>query len=214
MKKAISILILLLPLYGIGFGQSLDHKPFPKLYQIPLEISFSNNGTFVPGGGALGVWSRTFHPGVSLGTRFYYKSKPQKSQLFQTAKLGYFYHRHAQHGIQLYSELGYRKYIGKSFYVEPRLGLGYLLSIPDLQIFTFKNGVYEEKKSKARSQFMGGLTVAAGYDFQHLNKRLPMDAFLGYQFWVQSPFVNKYVPILPNNSVHIGFIYYFTHYTK
>lgn len=175
---------------------------------VPVELSFFNNGTFMPGKGRLGVWSPTFHPGFSLGTRFYYRQK-EKSQLFQTVKLGYFYHRHAQHGIQLYTELGYRYQFTPAWYLEPKLGAGYLLSIPAMQMFEFKDGAYQQKPFKGRHQLMAGLNLSIGYSFRQKTK-LPLDAFLGYQFWVQSPFVNKYVPVLPNNSVHIGGVYYFT----
>ncbi|RYD99673.1 MAG: hypothetical protein EOP54_03065 [Sphingobacteriales bacterium] len=174
---------------------------------MPIELSFFNNGTFMPGKGVLGVLSPTFHPGLSLGTRCYYTQK-DKSQWFQTAKVGYFYHRHAQHGIQLYTELGYRYTFTPAWYIEPKLGAGYLLSIPAMQLFEFKDGAYQHKSFKGRHQFMGGLNISLGYSFQKSSK-LPLDVFIGYQFWIQSPFVNKYVPVLPNNSVHIGGIYYF-----
>lgn len=174
---------------------------------IPVELSFFNNGTFMPGKGILGVWSPTFHPGLSLGTRFYYTRK-EKTQWFQSAKLGYFYHRHAQHGLQLYTELGYRYKFTSAWYVEPKLGAGYLLSIPAMQLFEFKDGAYQQKPFKGRHQLMAGLNISLGYSFQQKTK-LPLEVFLGYQFWVQSPFVNKYVPVLPNNSVHIGGVYYF-----
>lgn len=174
---------------------------------VPVELSFFNNGTFMPGKGRLGVWSPTFHPGLSLGTRFYYRQK-EKAQLFQAIKLGYFYHRHAQHGVQLYTELGYRYQVTPAWYLEPKLGAGYLLSIPAMQLFELKDGTYQQKSFKGRHQFMGGLNISIGYSFRQKMK-IPLDAFIGYQFWVQSPFVNKYVPVLPNNSVHIGGIYYF-----
>lgn len=202
MKKLLYLLIIAFVQRSFVFAQS---DAVTKVF--PVELSCFNNGTFMPGKGALGIWSPTLHPGLSLGTRFYYRAK-EKSQLFQTAKLGYFYHRHAQHGIQLYTELGYRYKFSPAWYVEPKLGLGYLLSIPAMQVFAFKDGAYQKQAFKGRHQFMGGLDLSLGYSFQQRAK-IPLDIFLGYQFWVQSPFVNKYVPVLPNNSVHIGGIYYF-----
>lgn len=202
MQKHLYFLITAILLNSLIFAQSAPGKKI-----LPVELSLFNNGTFMPGKGTLGIWSPTLHPGLSAGTRFYYKQK-DRSELFQTAKLGYFYHRHAQYGVQLYTELGYRYKFKPGWYVEPRLGVGYLLSIPAIQVFEFKEGAYQKQAFKGRHQFMGGLAVYAGYSFQQNNK-LPLDLFLGYQFWIQSPFVNKYVPVLPNNSVHLGGIYYF-----
>ncbi len=206
--KALFFSILFLLASEAIFARSLEQKPeAPKYKQKAFELSLFNNGTFMPGKGALGIWSRTLHPGISVGKRFYYRQK-EKSQLFQTAKLGYFYHRHAQHGFQLYTELGYRYKFTPDFFAEANLGVGYLHSVPALQIFELKDGVYKKPGNKGRHQFMGGLTLKVGYNLQAATK-LPMDVFAGYQFWVQSPFVNKYVPVLPNNSVHLGAIYYF-----
>lgn len=197
-------IIALFILIRVPFGLAQETATRPT----PVELSFFNNGTFMPGKGILGVWSPTFHPGLSLGTRFYYTQK-EKSQWFQAAKLGYFYHRHAQHGVQLYTELGYRYKFTPAWYVEPKLGAGYLLSIPAMQLFEFKDGTYQQKTFKGRHQFMAGLNLSLGYSFRQKTE-LPLDVFFGYQFWVQSPFVNKYVPVLPNNSVHLGGVYYFT----
>lgn len=202
MKYFYFITFFILIRVPLGLAQETAARP------TPVELSFFNNGTFMPGKGILGIWSPTFHPGLSLGTRFYYSQK-EKSQWFQAVKLGYFYHRHAQHGIQLYTESGYRYQFTPAWYLEPKLGAGYLLSIPAMQLFEFKDGAYRQKNFKGRHQLMAGLNLSLGYSFQKKMK-LPLDAFLGYQFWVQSPFVNKYVPVLPNNSVHIGGVYYFT----
>src|SRR5690349_15840301 len=88
---------------------------------LPLSLSVFNNGTSLPGTGYAGVFSKTIHPGITLGTYHLYRKK-EKTEVFQTLKLGYFYHRHAQHAIQLYSELGYRYFIGSNFYAEGQLG--------------------------------------------------------------------------------------------
>lgn len=179
---------------------------------LPIEASLFNNGNFMPGGGTLGVWSPKIHPGIRIGSRYYYLEK-EKWELFQTAKLGYFFHRHAQQAVQLYTELGYRHAVYKNLFAEARLGVGYMVSVPDMQLFSFDNGEYRSKSTKARSQFMGGVDIALGYDLKTLTQ-LPLDVYLSYQFWVQSPFVNGYVPVLPNNSIHIGAIYYLPKNTK
>ncbi len=200
MKKCFLLLIMSFLFSQQNFAQK-NHKQ-----SIPIELSVFNNGTYLPGKGTLGIWSPRFHPGVSLGTRFYYKER-KKTELYQTAKLGYFHHRFSQSGLQAYTELGYLYRFTNNFFGEAQLGIGYLLSIPDLQVFEIENGQYVEKSPKSRSQFMGSLALKLGYDFSGILHQ-PLDVFTGFQFWVQSPFVNGYVPILPNNSVHFGIIYY------
>lgn len=169
---------------------------------IPLSISVFNNGTMLPGEGHLGVFSKTIHPGIALGTNHLYGSG-KHHYLFQTLKLGYFYHHYSQHAIQLYSELGYGYKIVPGISIAALLGIGYLHSFSDVQQFSFKNGEYVQKTNWGRAQLMGSFSLQLGYGLEKLLHQ-PIGIFLQYQFWIQAPFVNKYVPILPNNAVHLG----------
>jgi len=173
----------------------------------PLEVSIFNLGTFLPGGGKAGIWSDPIHPGFDVGTRYYWKRK-NKYTVFQTAKLGYFRHVHAQHGIQLYTGLSYQYAFTPRFFATGQIGIGYLASIPDLQVFKFENGEYKRSR-KLRSQFMGELMIDIGWKISN-----SFDVYLAYQFWLQAPFVNKYVPVLPNNAVHLGVVFYHDWFAK
>lgn len=171
---------------------------------IPLSLSLSNNGTSLPGTGYAGIFSKTIHPGMTIGTYHVYRQR-KRAEIFQTLKLGYFYHRHAQHAIQFYSELDYRHRIAGGFSGAALLGVGYLHSFADVQQFSWKDGRYVQKSNLGRPQFMASFSLAAGYDLRSRNL-LPLRLFLQYQFWLQTPFVNKYVPLLPNTALHIGAI--------
>src|SRR6188472_3829621 len=103
MKQLFLSLFLLLSLLSAGIAQNK---------KLPISLSIFNNGSKLPGSGYLGVFSKTIHPGFAIGTYHFYRQR-EKSELFQTLKLGYFYHRFAQHAIQLYTEAGYR-YLTKS----------------------------------------------------------------------------------------------------
>ncbi|KAA5536866.1 hypothetical protein F0919_04120 [Taibaiella lutea] len=175
--------------------------------EIPISISVFNNGTSLPGSGILGVFSKTIHPGFDIGTYHLYKSAT-KHDFIQTFKLGYFYHQFNQHAIQLYSEFGYRYKTNTGFYAEGLLGVGYLHSFADVQQFKFKNGRYVKKANWGRPQLMATASIDAGYNFQ-TKQQLPLRIFLQYQFWMQTPFVNKYVPLLPNAALHLGIVYTF-----
>lgn len=176
-----------------------------RMPTLPISLSLFNNGTSLPGTGFAGIFSRTIHPGITMGTYHLYRQE-KKHELFQTLKLGYFYHRHAQHAVQLYSELGYRYLTGSGFYLEGNIGAGYLHSFADLQQFKLEDGQYKKKVNLGRPQIMASLSLAAGYDLK-TKCNLPLRLFVQYQFWLQTPFVKKYVPLLPNAALHLGAIY-------
>lgn len=170
-----------------------------------FSVSVFNNGTSLPGQGYVGLFSKTIHPGITFGTYHYYQTRP-KHDLFQSFKLGYFYHRHSQHAIQLYSELGYRYKTNSGFYAEGLIGGGYLHSFADVQQFKWDGNQYVTKTNWGRPQLMATASLALGYNFQTKYQK-PIRLFLQYQFWMQTPFVNKYVPLLPNAALHLGLIY-------
>jgi hypothetical protein len=176
--------------------------------EIPIAVSVFNNGTSLPGSGYAGVFSKTIHPGFDMGTYHLYKAAP-KHDFFQTFKLGYFYHQYNQNAIQLYSELGYRFKTTSGFYGEGLLGAGYLHSFADVDQFKLEDGHYVKKTNWGRPQFMATASLALGYHFQTKQKR-PLRIFLQYQCWMQTPFVNKYVPLLPNAALHLGLVYTLT----
>ena len=164
----------------------------------PLVISAFNNATLLPGQGVLGIWGTPLHPGLSLGTEFPLKAQ-EKSLFLQTLKLGYFYHQYVQHGIQLYTETGYRKYLN-TWDLEARLGAGYLHSIAATTVFELDDaGRYNQLHTLGRPQFMASLALGAGYTI-NTDYRI----FLNYQFYLQMPFVREYVPLVPNSAVHLG----------
>ena len=175
--------------------------------EIPISFSVFNNGTSLPGAGYVGVFSKTIHPGFDIGTYHLYKAAA-KHDLYQTFKLGYFYHQYNQQAIQLYSELGYRYKTNAGFYGEGLLGAGYLHSFADVQQFKWEDGHYVKKTNWGRPQLMATASLALGYNFE-TKHTLPLRLFLQYQFWMQTPFVNKYVPLLPNAALHLGIIYTF-----
>lgn len=173
----------------------------------PLVLSLFNNATLLPGAGKLGVWGTPVHPGISLGTEFLYSTRPHHDW-FQTARFAYHYHRYIQHSVQLMSEVGYRYHFGNPLDLESRFGLGYLHSISAAQIFELNDGVYEQKTSLGRPQANASLSLGLGYQLPAANAPR---IFLAYQFYVQFPFVNEYVPILPNTALHLGLSFPFFH---
>lgn len=174
--------------------------------RLPLVVSAYTVNTQLPGGRVTPI-----HPGLQAGTEFRY-NRSEKNQWFQTAKLGVYYHKYSQTGIQLYSEIGYRRALWKGLGAELRLGAGYLHAISDLQAFELVNGQYERKRSFGRPQVMGSAAFGIGYRLSSAPDAPRI--FLDYQFFLQMPFVKSYVPLLPNTALHAGVAFPFFNRTK
>lgn len=196
------LFIVFLMVLGAGavFAQSAG-----KTSPISLTATVFNIGSTLPGGGDLLVTSTPVHPGISLGAEYIWRHNGHHSWL-QTARLGYFYHEYSEHAVQLYTEVGYRFHFGQvqRFALEARLGGGYLHAISDLQQFELNaDGIYAKKEGIGRPQGMVGLGFGPQYTF-NIAPTFPLRIFLDYQFFVQTPFVKKYVPILPYTALHVG----------
>lgn len=141
------------------------------------------------------------HPGLELGTEFRYNHS-DKNQWLQTIKLAGYYHQYSQTALQLYSELNYRRKIFQKISGDVKLGMGYMYAIPDLQTFELKDGIYEEKITSGRSQFM--VSVAMGLRYQLSESFDGPQLFMNMQCFLQMPFIKRYVPVLPNTALHAG----------
>lgn len=195
-----SIVFFFFILYISNFCSAQDSTKSKCSY--PLIISVYDNITSYPQNGISDMFKSPLHPGILIGTAKVYR-KGKRSELFQTLKLSYFFHRYVQHGIQLYTELGYRNTLNFGGGFEVPLGLGYMHSIPANQKFIFKDGEYKKQFPFGRPQAMISLAPGIFYDFRKKTK-IPARVFVSYQVWFQMPFVKSYVPILPNTSLHIG----------
>jgi hypothetical protein len=192
--KKICLLIMGVSLQLLALGQG---------QQWPLSISVFNNATALPPGVITSLVSEPLHPGFTIGTAYKYNNSVQH-ELFQTVKLGYFYHRYSQHAIQFYTETGYRYNTRYGLDFGPLLGGGYLHSVPATQVFELNNaGEYAKRASIGRPQAMVSTALEVGYSTARLTQR-PLRFFMTYQFWLQFPFVKQYVPLLPSTALHAG----------
>lgn len=198
------ICVLLLLSHQLLIGQATVST------KLPLVVSVFNIGTVLPGTGIAGIFTVPVHPGISLGTEFRY-NKSSTNQWFQTARLGIFHHRLVQTGIQLYSEVGYRRDIWKGIGAELRLGAGYLHAFTDTEVFKLQDGRYVKKADWGRAQFMAGGTFGLSYVLPLKNSPR---VFIDYQFYLQMPYVKSYVPQLPNTALHLGVAFPFFNQPK
>ncbi len=190
-SKNISVFVFLLLMFA-------EYLPAQKNQQYPITVTIFNAATLLPGSAKLGVFGVPVHPGISVGTEYTYFH--HQHELFQTLRLGYFYHRYIQHGIQFYSELGYRYHFNESWDISTRFGAGYLRAFNDRGQFELtEEGDYKKLPNTGRSQFMGAFSLGPGFSFEN-----DIRLFLHYQFTMQLPFINEYVPVMPGSNVHLG----------
>lgn len=121
---------------------------------------------------------------------------------FQNIGLSYYYHRYVQHAALLTTHAGYRRYI-KKFSAEASLHAGYMHSFLLTERFVKKqDGHWNAEKGFGKPQFVAGAGIGIGYDagFHYNIRRI----FINYDFRLQMPFVNSYVPFLPNGLLSVG----------
>jgi len=199
--KLTILLIFLLTTSAIKADDPIN-KIGKKLKAESFDISIFNNQYYFPFLGMSNIVSAKYHPGMSIGyTR---KLKEVKKRiLYSDLKLGLYNHRFIQTGIQLYGDIGYRFTLPRKFYLSTDIGLGYLHSIKHQT--TFKSdgdGNYSKVRNFGRAQFMTGIGLGIGKQLIVSSK--PVRVYLKYQPWFQMPFIKSYVPMLPNNSMHLG----------
>lgn len=168
-----------------------------------IEGSFFSNAPSLPFSG--NVFTTPYHPGIDLGIGAPFNLKKSGRWEWRT-QLGYYYHELSHHGIHLRGGVLYRQMTGwEGFSWEFSLKGGYLHMIAQRPKYELNdNGAYEKEPSLGRSQFSAGLATGPAYRFQGSER---WELFLNYRFWVQTPFVNEYVPILPNVAFHFGVRY-------
>jgi hypothetical protein len=168
-----------------------------------ISIAVTNSHSAYPFGSFAKLFSGPYHPGFEAGYGFDWSSG-KKHDWLQTFRLGYFYHRFVQHAIPLYTQFGYRYRPWEGISFNAAIGAGYMHSIPATAVLKADdNGNYETSKGIGRAQGILNFSVGARYS---MNKKANAPAvFLQYTQQLQAPFINSYVPLLPYNTIALGF---------
>jgi hypothetical protein len=168
-----------------------------------ISVAFLNTASAYPFAQFGKLLKGVEHPGLEIGYGFNWKTK-NKHDWFQEIKVSYFYHRFVQHAIPLYTDIGYRYKLSHSLSAQVALGAGYMQSIPaTAKLKLSSNGEYKNDRGVGRSQAIAVLNLGIGYRIHPASKK-SLKVFMTYQQFLQTPFVNAYVPILPYNSLMIG----------
>ena len=168
-----------------------------------ISIAFVNAASAYPFSQFGSLVTNVQQPGIELGYGFNWKTK-NKHDWYQEIKFGWLYHRFVQNAFSLYTDVGYRYKFSPHWIAQAAIGAGYLHSVPaTAKLKLDDNGEYKNDKGIGRAQAMAVLNFGAGYII-HPSGKKPLKIFITYQQFLQTPFVNAYVPILPYNSLLIG----------
>lgn len=188
------LLITLLLVFALS-GASAQQK---NLSSVRLGVSTSQ--TALPFGALSALFYRDFHPGIEVAYRQPHHGNDRRNWTHEPV-LSYMFHRWVHHNVALGFNEYYSHRIGNGLAATARLGVGYQLSIPAVDVYTFSDGI-KRKRFAGRSQFVANLAAGIQKD---LSRRCVL--LLLYQQQVQTPFVKSYVSLLPYNSAILSITY-------
>lgn len=189
MSKAILLLLSFVPLCLWGQKQAA----------IPLNLSLFNEATAIP---FSQFYTSPIHPGIQVGTEFTFREK-SSSRFFQTANLSYFYHQRLNHGLSLYSELGYEQRLKFGAAVTGLFGLGYLHTFATAEEFAFQDGEYINQTDRGNARLLASLAFDVGFYLQKDRPNSPK-IFLRYQSWLEYPYSPAFIPLMTHTNLHVG----------
>ena len=169
-----------------------------------FKIAVSNSHTAKPFGSFSSLFYQNFHPGVELGYETILADKRKHQWIFET-RAGYLFHRYVQHNIALLANAGYRYGPLPGWSAEIKIGAGYQHSIADSKLFeiTETEGL-KKKRNMGRSQAIGAFSVGVSRKISAIKQSR---MFIEYRQLIQTPFIQEYVPLLPYNTMLIGFAF-------
>ncbi len=166
---------------------------------IPINISFFNESTAIP---FTRLITTPVHPGLQVGTEFNYRVN-ERTRLFQTVNIGYFYHHHLTQGIGINTELGYEYRLISGLAFQGLFGVGYMHTFATAEEFTFSNGQYENNTDKGNARITPSLSFDLGYYLKKTAINSPK-VFVRYQSWVEYPYSPDFIPVMTHINLHLG----------
>lgn len=186
LKQTLFILLLGL-LFPIGLNAQTGSHTF--------LISAGNNSV------AFAPTTQPLHPSFQIGYEKVWKDK--KFSLVQNFRVGYYHQRLVHHAIPIYTQLGYRYKTKIGLQIAAYLDAGYLHTFSDIDVYKLNsNGEYERAARAGKAHAMFGLSSVLSYAIK--GNKVSFTPFVHYQFFMMTPFVKSYVPLLPNTSLSIG----------
>lgn len=193
------ITILFLTLF-ITIGATAQDEVPPDKLRFHLSLGHYPASLAVPS-------FSTIHPGANIGATLRWNNNP-RHQFFQSANLGYFYHRDLQKATQLFTEVGYNLKFGNGFAITPlALGGGYVMSVSDIESLKWNAATqqYEIEKFPIRHNWMISIGASLSKETNLIllhNRKTTF--FVDYRLQVQGVFVKETVPVIAYSPLCIG----------
>ncbi len=184
--------------FGAGYKKNKDAKSKNGFKPKQVNASIFNAGITTPLGGING----TPHLGVEIGFSTPLKANAKKLNLNVGADLGFFNQKDLQNGYYLKPNISYSFPIYKGFYLQPKLGAGFMLSNTLNQEFSRETSGAYSASSNWHPQFLGTFGVQAGLPV-YKSKQQTYEAFVRYEFGAQTPF-SAISALLPMSLWHLG----------
>ncbi len=188
MKKKIEILLLLSCFCSlITYGQDQNSS----LSESRLGVKVSYFGEFV------------MHPGFALGVDYsLYRNNWLNVHL--DSEIGAYDHKWNNNSLFIQSTIGSRFTTSFSALLDINIGLGYMLSTPNGDLYTADNkgGLIRDGRSY-KSHLKPDISLLVGWDGAH-RKSIPLIIQAGIEAYWQSHFNHAY---LPHAALRFGIIY-------
>lgn len=179
----------------------LSFSMFTYAQSVRVHGSISNSATSFPVTGVPEVF-KEIHPGVNLAISKNL-SDNYISYFSLEARISAYYHRFVHTVFRIQPEFTYHIAPTDYFMFKAGIGLGYAGAIEPNKPFSIsENGQFIEE-SAFRSQFTGNLTLGPIIHLSPNQEYGPQLEIL-YRLYLQGPFVDNYVPVLPINELSIG----------
>ncbi len=168
-------------------------------------FSLSNNITGLPVLTYPKLFTSQFHPGIDL-TYSRKLNRSDKNKFYLNANIGGYHHEFVQTLVRIYPDISFQRKISEKLDFKFGLGAGYGLSFEgDRAFIQNEDGTYSSKSLKsARSQYL--ITAKFGLEIL-ISAESKQKLFFQFASVLQGTYVKSYVPILPVNSFHIGYLF-------
>jgi len=194
----LTVIILIVSGCESLFGQVVETKKH-WLEKHPIDLAFGNISVGIP---FSKIFINKFYPLSTLGTEFNYRNK-KISQIYQTAKIGWYYNKYNTSAFFINSEIGYRYTFGFGLFADANLGVGYSqLFHPNAIYILNSHREYEQVRDRGKPSIMADYLFSIGFYLAKRVKR-PVSIFIRYGNYIQL-FYNPDIPVLPQNSFQMG----------
>jgi hypothetical protein len=143
------------------------------------------------------------HPGLSIGTDYTITSNGWFNLHWDT-EMGGYVHKRNNNSVFVQSTVGTRYTTGFALFADVQVGLGYMLSMPDGDVYSVDDtGTMNLKGRPVTSHLKPTFSLLFGWDGKR-NRDIPLSVYTGLEAYMQSGFNHV---MLPHAAFRFGVSY-------